>query len=323
LRLPLTAKGERQAFSLLCRIQSDIALGTLNLGELLPNIRSAPSSDNISTALNRWMHQSEKRLEKSTRIDYQRRIDKHLIPTFGAVPISNLSREMIYDWVSTVDLSGKSIRNTLSPLRAMYQELIQDGRVNSNPLLNLKLPKIQTRLPEPFTTKEIEKILPELGSQARNYFHFALKTGLRTSELIALTWNDYLPNEKLISINKAKVRGSLKGPKSASGIRLVDLCDEAVQILTSQMKYGVSAEIFRDSDTQLPWSDDKKLRVSHWYPALARAGVKRREPYQTRHTYASQKLSVEKVAPIYLASQMGHADCTMIFRKYARWIPNC
>ena len=27
-------------------------------------------------------------------------------------------------------------------------------------------------------------------------------------------------------------------------------------------------------------------------------------------------------SPIWLASQMGHADTTMIFRNYGRWIPD-
>jgi integrase len=47
--------------------------------------------------------------------------------------------------------------------------------------------------------------------------------------------------------------------------------------------------------------------------------VKYRCPYQTRHTFASMMLSSGK-NPMWVASQMGHADWGMIRKVYGRWI---
>jgi integrase len=58
-----------------------------------------------------------------------------------------------------------------------------------------------------------------------------------------------------------------------------------------------------------------------WLPALKKAGVRYRRPYQTRHTYASMMLTAGE-SPIWLANQMGHADTGMIFRIYGRLIPD-
>ncbi|MFM0738579.1 integrase [Paraburkholderia xenovorans] len=54
---------------------------------------------------------------------------------------------------------------------------------------------------------------------------------------------------------------------------------------------------------------------------MKRAGVRYRNPYQTRHTYASMVLSAGE-HPIWVAKQMGQADWTMIARVYGRWMPS-
>ncbi len=55
--------------------------------------------------------------------------------------------------------------------------------------------------------------------------------------------------------------------------------------------------------------------------AVKKAGVRYRRPYQTRHTCASMMLSVGE-HPMWVASQMGHSDWTMIARVYGRWMPD-
>lgn len=58
-----------------------------------------------------------------------------------------------------------------------------------------------------------------------------------------------------------------------------------------------------------------------WHPAMKKAGVRYRRPYQTRHTYASMMLSAGE-HPMWVAKQMGHSDWTMIARVYGRWMPD-
>ncbi|MBN4053362.1 tyrosine-type recombinase/integrase [Haliea sp. AH-315-K21] len=52
---------------------------------------------------------------------------------------------------------------------------------------------------------------------------------------------------------------------------------------------------------------------------MEKAGLKYRNPYQTRHTYASILLSSGK-NPLWVAQQMGHKDWGMIRKVYGRWI---
>lgn len=78
-------------------------------------------------------------------------------------------------------------------------------------------------------------------------------------------------------------------------------------------------EIFCDPRTCAPWKNDQAIPKIYWYLCLIRLGIRRRVPYQTRHTYASQLLS-EGANPLFVAQQMGHKDWGMIRHVYGRYI---
>jgi integrase len=63
------------------------------------------------------------------------------------------------------------------------------------------------------------------------------------------------------------------------------------------------------------------LRDRVWYPTLAKAGLRRRTMYQTRHTFASNALAAGE-APSWVAAMLGHTSPEMLFSVYARYIPN-
>ena len=72
---------------------------------------------------------------------------------------------------------------------------------------------------DPFTPEERTLILGALNGQVRNYAEFALWSGLRTSELIALRWSDIDFPRGVIRVRRAFVMGEGKGPKTEAGNR--------------------------------------------------------------------------------------------------------
>ena len=48
--------------------------------------------------------------------------------------------------------------------------------------------------------------------------------------------------------------------------------------------------------TNSPWESDAQIRKTLWEPLCKRAGVRYRNPYQVRHTYASTLLTAVYVA---------------------------
>jgi hypothetical protein len=53
-----------------------------------------------------------------------------------------------------------------------------------------------------------------------------------------------------------------------------------------------------------------------WAPALRKAGVRYRKPYQTRHTYASMMLMAGRARYVG-CEQMGHTDWSLIVKRYS------
>lgn len=321
---PHTSKGKQEARDRLGKVRTEISLGTFDYERLFPNSRAIRKNKRIGTVaaeLNRWIDLNSKRLQLSTRQGYTYIINKHLLPNFGHLGIEVLSREDVLGWIARSELSNKSIRNIIIPLNMMYNDLLSDGEISKNPIANLKLPKPITREPKPFTQKEVQAILENISSpEARNYFLFALETGLRTSEQLALTWDDVDWENRKVFINKAKVRAHLKAPKTNAGTRSVDLSDKAIASLKSLRCFSKQENVFINPTTGRAWRDGKSLREHYWKPALTKAEIPYRPPHQCRHTYASRKLSVEKVPPIWLAMQMGHSSELQVFQSYARWI---
>ena len=56
-----------------------------------------------------------------------------------------------------------------------------------------------------------------------------------------------------------------------------------------------------------------------WRTAVKRAGIRRRNPYHTRHTFACWLLSAG-ANPSFSASQMGHDNAQMVYDIYRAWI---
>lgn len=116
----------------------------------------------------------------------------------------------------------------------MYEELYHDEIIDKNPLTRVKsLPK-ETREPEPFTQEEVTEILNELTGQAKNLIQFAFYAGLRTSELIALRWQDVDFENNRVFVRSAYVREQLKDTKTKSGKREVTLQPQAREALLNQ-----------------------------------------------------------------------------------------
>jgi len=58
---------------------------------------------------------------------------------------------------------------------------------------------------------------------------------------------------------------------------------------------------------------------TRWNSAVKRAGIRRRNPYHTRHTFACWLLSAG-ANPSFIANQMGHDNAQMVYEIYATWI---
>ena len=306
-----------------------IERGTFVYSEFFPDSKKAKILSpigyirTVGQALDLYLQSAKTELQRSTWLDYKNSVRNKLQPAFGSIPLSQLTRAEIKAWVSTQNVSVKRIANVLLPLRATLADATADGLITLNPLYGWTPKKKAGREAkesvDPFTPEEIKDILDAAPDTLRNMFQLAFWTGVRTSELIALRWEDF--DGTSLNIRRASVRQRIKPPKTSAGVRTVKLLAPALEAIKAQKPhtYLMQEWVFLNPDGG-PWLDDQQLRKGAWAPTLERAGVRYRHPYMMRHTYASMMVSAgENMA--WIAAQMGHRDTSMVARVYGHWIP--
>jgi len=308
-------------------ILHEIGIGIFDYSKHFPKSRRAvtlgkASNKTVAEALREFLLISQRTCAPSTSRDYQSAVSHHLNPAFGDFLLRNLTATQVKVWMSGLTISAKRIKNILVPLRGALRSAFQDGIINRD--VSAQIPSIphRTREPKPFTPQEIQLILKHSDIQTRNLFQFAFFSGLRTSELIALEWSDVDIERGVVRVRRASVRKIIKETKTRSGEREVKLLSPALEALHAQtpFTYIANGRVFHNPKTGLPWITDGQIRKSAWMPILKAANVAYRNPYQTRHTYASMLLSAGE-DPTWVSHQMGHTDWGMIRKTYARWIP--
>lgn len=278
----------------------------------------------VDEQLDAYLKQAKKELQRSTWIDYKKSALSFWSPRIGKHSLDSLELSNIKECLD-LPLSKKRIYNLLIPLRNALNLAIEDGLIQTNPLSGW-YPKVKEKTRDddidPFDMSEIGAILHHCEGQVKNLFQFAFWSGLRTSELIALEWRDIDWVNGVAMVRRAFVKGEVKPPKTKAGKRDLALLEPALDALKKQRPLTQYQEnVFLNPNYMMPWTGDKPIRETAWRPALKLANVRYRYPYQTRHTYASMMLSAGE-NPLWVAGQMGHADVTMIFKKYGRWIPS-
>jgi integrase len=331
LRLEPTKMNLRFAENLIARVKHEAATNTLNYREHFPDSKSRaaklfgnPHAGNmtVKSALLAYYESKKNTWKKSTRETNYKIIINQLCPAFIDIRLADLSVAMIRNWLDKLQCSNKRKKNILIPLNCMLNNAHIDGLIEENPINKLPKLKAGKKEPDPFTPNEIKIILQELPNQAKNFYQFAFYTGLRTGELIALCWSDIDWEKGSVCVRRAITRKEESSTKTDAGVRYVRLYPPAITALENQKSFTINKafRIFHNPKTKKPWIDDGQIRKRFWIPALKSAGVRYRCPYQTRHTFASSLLTANE-HPAWIAQQLGHTNSSVMFDKYARWIP--
>jgi integrase len=248
---------------------------------------------------------------------------------FGKREVRDITHLDLLDSLSKKEgLTAKTRNNYLVPLRGIFDAAFVSGLITTDPTARLRNAKTEKPEPDPFTSIQMHKVLAYMQKHypegVWNYFSFAFGTGLRPSEMIELKWSDIDFDERKAKISRAKVGTIVQATKTRAKwpVKLTDLAFDALvrQSRLTRLK-GPSAYVFENPATKQGWACDKEQRINYWTPALHGCGLHHRDAYQCRHTFATLLL-MSGSKPAYIASQLGHVDATMVFRKYSEWIPD-
>lgn len=153
--------------------------------------------------------------------------------------------------------------------------------------------------------------------EVRNYLGFAIFSGARLGEILALESSDVdLENDK-VYICKSKERyTNTIGTTKTGKARYIDLLENAKIALESQIQIRAA----NPKKHKRLFTFDEKEIAQKWKEALSACGLESRVLYQTRHSFATIML-VNGEEPLWISAMLGHSSLNTTFTHYVKYIP--
>jgi len=340
--LPDTPANRRQMARMLEQIEAEITLGTLNYRQYFPQ---SPLADQFeasaiaSTEMGKtllfsdfawqWFAENRPRWKRSMTKTVEGTLRHHLVPHFGNLALNKITKAEILAYRAALAerhgqegrmLSPDRINHIMTRLHMILVEAAERfGFVN--PWGNIKPLKIPKSQVDPFSLNEVKTLLAGVREDFKNYYTVRFFTGLRTGEIDGLKWKYVDFEKRLIHVQETIVAGEDDTPKTQASYRSVQMTSLVYEALRDQqVATGKRGEYVFCSQNGTPLSH-RNVTQRIWYPTLRLLGLKKRRPYQTRHTAATLWLAAGE-NPEWIARQLGHANTQMLFKIYSRFVPN-
>ena len=339
-----TPANRKKLENIILNMEAEIRLGIFNYAQYFPKSDKAaemvalndrkecintnvPSFKQFATL---WFSEKEIEWRDTYKRKIQEIIDMYLLPEFGTKPIHLIKKTDVLAFRSSLakvtygkankHLSAARINSIMVPLGMILKEAAKRYKFDNpyDDIKSLKEPKTDI---QPFTLEEVWKFINGVRADYRNYYLVRFFTGMRTSEIDGLTWENIDFNRHEIVIKQALVKGKMVPPKTQESYRAIQMSPWVFDALKDQqaITYKRSEYVFC-AHTGSPL-DYNNINKQVWHPTLRLLGLKTRNAYQTRHTAATLWLAAGE-SPEWIASQMGHSTTKMLFNTYSRYVPN-
>ena len=214
-----------------------------------------------------------------------------------------------------------SIARRLSALRRFYALQVQQDKIDADPTVRVRAPKLPRRLPKNLSEREVEALLAACteeslqGLRDKAMLETLYATGLRVSELVGLKLSQ-------VALDMGVVRVIGKGSKE----RLVPLGEPAVQAITTYLRRarpalangGKSDALFL-TQRRLPMTRQAFWQLVKRYAVRAGIPAATLSPHVLRHAFATHLLNHGADLRV-VQLLLGHADIstTTIYTHVAR-----
>lgn len=197
-----------------------------------------------------WHEECLKRMKfthkHSTLIGYDSALKKCLSKEWNKRLLTEFTKqhvhELIFETLSEVSANRK--RNTFKKIQRLFEMAVEEGIFAKNPAHGLKI-----KVPEPKQTvlnsKEAAKLLEKAKESAHRFYPiwaFALLTGMRSGEMMALRWSDIDLETGLISVTKQWTSKDGLHETKANRNRVVPISSELETFLKELRLKGMFAD---------------------------------------------------------------------------------
>ena len=306
------------------------------------------ASITVAEAAELWYERGQlENLERSTLRSYRAHIDLHINPRdgsgIGGIKLAQLSTpglEAFRD-VLLKRCSRAMARKILGSLKAILNDAQRRGLVARNAAMPVKV-DLKKRDKRKLTVgreipskEEVQTILATAKGRWRPFLVTAVFTGMRSSELRGLTWDDVNFDRQVVHVRqRADHWGAIGAPKSAAGDREIPLPPLAANTLREwklqcpRLKAEPAPRlwlVFPNGNGRV--ENHANFANRGFYTTQRAAGIvdaKGKPKYglhALRHFYASWLIEQRCYTEKELQSMLGHSSIRMTFDTYGHLFP--
>jgi site-specific recombinase XerD len=271
------------------------------------------------------VHELTQEKKSFSTIDNHRHLfNRYIKPRWGSHRLGEVRTMEVEEWLHSLPLAPSSRAKLKCVLSTLYHHAIRYEWLTFNPIRRVRTSQKRLRNKDVLTPEEFQKLVQHLSVRDRAMVLLIGSTGLRRSEMIALTWSDLNLRMMEVNVLRSCVRNRFGKTKTESSCRPVPLHPLVLNALLewrAKSPYSTDVDFLFPSvrfKGSKPLSPDSILEKSI-RPALARIGVigKQIGWHSFRHSLATnlRSLGVDIKRSQEL---MRHSSCRATLDIYTR-----